>query len=44
MQNPKKKKFRIEKTIKIKDEKIYVKWKGYGNSFDSSIDKIDAVI
>ena len=31
--------FRIEKTLKRKGEKLYVKWKGYDNSFNSSIDK-----
>ena len=32
-------KFRIEKIIKKKDDQLYVKWKGYGNSFN--IDKKD---
>ena len=27
--------FRIEKVIKKKDDKLYVKWKGYDNSFNS---------
>ena len=27
--------FRIEKVIRRKDDKIYVKWKGYDNSFNS---------
>ena len=31
--------FRIEKVIKGKGNKIYVKWKGYNNSFNSWIDK-----
>ena len=31
--------FRIEKIIKKKDYQPYVKWKGYGNSFNSYIDK-----
>ena len=31
--------FRIEKVIKRKDDKLYVKWKGYDNSFNSLIDK-----
>ena len=31
--------FRIEKVIKRKDNQIYVKWKGYYNSFNSRIDK-----
>ena len=26
---------RIEKVIQRKDKKLYVKWKGYGNSFNS---------
>ena len=30
---------RIEKVIKRKGNKIYVKWKGYNNSFNSWIDK-----
>ena len=29
------KEFRIEKVIKRKDDKLYVKWKGYNNSFNS---------
>ena len=35
--------FRIEKVIKKKGDKLYVKWKGYGNSFNSWIDKKDLV-
>ena len=31
--------FRIEKVIKRKGDKIYVKWKGYNSSFNSWIDK-----
>ena len=31
--------FRIEKVIKRKINKLYVKWKGYDNSFNSWIDK-----
>ena len=31
--------FRIEKVIKRKGNKLYVKWKGYDNSFNSSVDK-----
>ena len=31
--------FRIEKVIKRKGNKLYVKWKGYHNSFNSWIDK-----
>ena len=33
---------RIEKVIK-KGNKLYVKWKGYDNSFNSWIDKIDLI-
>ena len=33
--------FRIEKVIKRKGDKIYVKWKGCDNSFNSWIDKKD---
>ena len=35
--------FRIEKGIKRKGNKIYVKWKGYNNSFNSWIDKASLV-
>ena len=31
--------FRIEKVIKRKENKLYVKWKGYDNSFNNWIDK-----
>ena len=33
------KEFRVEKVIKTKGDKLYVKWKGYNNSFNSWIDK-----
>ena len=42
MQNKKKsnqKTFRVEKVIKRKSDKLYVKWKVYDNSFNSCIDK-----
>ena len=32
-------KFRIEKVLKRKGDKLYVKWKGYDNSFNSCVDK-----
>ena len=35
------KEFRIEKVLKRKGDKSYVKWKGYDNSFNSWIDKKD---
>ena len=36
--------FRIDKVIKRKRNKLYVKWKGYDNSFNSWIDKKDTLI
>ena len=36
--------FRIEKVIKKKGDKIYVRWKGYDSSFDSCKDKKDTII
>ena len=39
LQKTRQKEFRIEKIIKRKDDKLYVKWKGYDNSFNSWIDK-----
>ena len=35
--------FRIEKVIRRKGDKLYVKWKGYDNSFNSWIDKRNLV-
>ena len=32
-------KFRIEKLIKTKGDKLYIRWKGYDSSFNSWIDK-----
>ena len=37
------KEFRVEKVIKRKDDKLYVKWKGYDSSFNSWIDEKDIV-
>ena len=39
LQKTHQKDFRIEKVIKRKGDKLYVKWKGYNNSFNSWIDK-----
>ena len=39
LQDTKQKEFRIEKVIKRKSDKLYVKWKGYDNSFNRWIDK-----
>ena len=36
-------KFRIEKVLKREDDKLYVKWKRYNNSFNSWIDKKDLI-
>ena len=36
-------KFRIGKKHKRKGDKLYVKWKGYDNSFNSWVDKMDLV-
>ena len=38
LQKTNQKEFRIEKVLKRKGDKLYVKWKGYGNSFNSWID------
>ena len=35
--------FRIEKVIKKKGDKLYVKWKGYDSLFNSWIDKKDLI-
>ena len=45
LQKTNKEKFKIEKVIKKKGDKLYlyVKWKGYDNSFNSWIDKKDAL-
>ena len=43
LQNTNQKEFRIEKILKKKGAKLYVKWKGYDNSFNSWIDKKDIV-
>ena len=43
LQKTNQKEFRIEKVIKKKGDKLYVKWKGYNNSFNSPIDKKDIV-
>ena len=41
--NTNQKEFRIEKVIKRKGNKLYVKWKGCNNSFNSWIDKKDLI-
>ena len=39
MENANQKEFRVKKVIKRKSDKLYVKWKGYNNLFNSWIDK-----
>ena len=41
LQKTNQKEFKIEKVIKRKDEKLYVKWKGYNSSFNSWMNKKD---
>ena len=37
LQKTNQQKFRIEKVLKRKGDKLYIKWKGYDNSFNSWI-------
>ena len=39
LQKSNQKQFRIEKVLKRKGDKLYVNWKGYNNSFNTSISK-----
>ena len=41
LQSTDQQKFRIDKILKRKGDKLYVKWKGYDNSFNSWINKKD---
>ena len=43
LQKTNQKEFRIEKVLKRKDDKLYVKWKGYNNSFNNWINKKDLI-
>ena len=43
LQKTNQKEFRTEKVTKRKGDKLYVKWKGYNNSFNSWINKKDLV-
>ena len=43
LQKTDQKEFRIEKVLKKKGDKLYVKWKGYDSSFNSWINKKDLV-
>ena len=39
LQKTNQEKFRIDKVLNTKGDKLYVKWKGYDNSFNNWIDK-----
>ena len=41
LRNTSQEKFRIEKVLKRKGNKLYIKWKGYDNSFNSWINEKD---
>ena len=43
LQKTNQKEFRLEKAIKRKDNKLYVKWKDYNNSFKVGLIKKDLV-
>ena len=43
LQKTNQKEFRVEKAIKRKGDKLYVKWKDYDSSFNSWIDKKDII-
>ena len=43
LQKRNQKEFRVEKVFKRKGDKLYLKWKGYENSFNSWIDKKDVL-
>ena len=43
LQKPNRKEFRIEKIPRRKGDKLYVKWKGYNDSFNSWISKNDLI-
>ena len=41
LRNTSQEKFRMEKVLKRKGNKLYIKWKGYDNSFNSWINEKD---
>ena len=43
LQKTNQKEFRTKKVIKMKGNKLHVKWKGYNNSFNSWIDTKDLI-
>ena len=44
LQKTNQKEFRIKNVIKRKGNKLFVKWKGYDNSFNSWIDEIHSEV
>ena len=43
LQKTSQEKFRVEKVLQRKGDKLYVKWKGYDNSFNSWINEKDLI-
>ena len=43
LQKTNQKKINVEKILKKKDDRLYVRWKGYNNSFNSCINKNDII-
>ena len=43
LQKASQERFRIEKVLKRKGDKLYLKWKGYDSHFNSWVDKKDTV-
>ena len=43
LQKTSQEKFRIENVLKRKGSKLYVKWKGYDNSFNSWVDERELI-
>ena len=43
LQNTNREKFRIEKLLKRKGDKLYAKWKGYDSHFNSWVVKKDLI-
>ena len=43
LQKTDQKEFRIEQIINIKGDKLFIKWKGYDNSFNSWTDRNDII-
>ena len=43
LQKTSQKNFRLPKVLKRKGDKLYVRWKGYDNSFNGWIDKKDLI-